>query len=120
MHSEDFCQQCSAHASLQTVDRLTHGRFEKENPQGKMPLIKDSDKYVSGLDSIVSYLEDKYSEPSVGKLSKGKSPSTLPETCDISYIQFHLIWASVMPEAWRSDLKHFLWQISPPVGMLCF
>lgn len=40
-------------------------RFLDVNPEGKVPVVKFDDKWVSDSDVIVGILEEKYPEPSL-------------------------------------------------------
>lgn len=40
-------------------------RFTEVNPEGKVPVVKFDDKWVSDSDVLVGILEEKYPEPSL-------------------------------------------------------
>lgn len=49
-------------------------RFWKANPAGKVPVIKDGDKFVADSDVITQFLEEKYPEPSLRTPAEYASP----------------------------------------------
>lgn len=54
-------------------------RFLEVNPEGKVPVVKFDDKWVSDSDVIVGILEDKYPIPSL------KTPPEFASAYGLSY-----------------------------------
>lgn len=62
-------------------EELCFCRFLEVNPEGKVPLIKFDEKWISDSDVIVGLIEEKYPEPSL---------STPPELTSVYVVsEFH-------------------------------
>lgn len=75
-------------------------RFLEVNPEGKVPLMKFDDKWISDSDVIVGILEEKYPNPSLSTPTEVSSVYEFPPPPFHLILMFICIWVIIWCFSW--------------------